>query len=422
MRVGCIMVAWLLAGAAFAAPADNRRPQAGIPAGREVLARTSSVRRVCVQMGVQTFRQPNRGTAIVEGDATLPARLGGGLYVVRTGRRAHGYTQVRTQKGVEVWIPDRLPQSGHPSLCAPAGSIMRVCRTDTAPQEVPVWADFAAPDAPPIAWLRRGRRVQLWGYFEERGRWSFVETGGTEGFVRSAELCHDRSTPPGTQATEHFHMIAAPANPECYQSGRERAAGEIRRLVIHNSEAPLERTIAMFQDCDPDRPHSAHVGIDRDGTLYRFVEDKFAAFHTGGTGSSGGFNSISLGVEVIAFDEAGAAAMTAPQERSLLALLRYWATQYHIAIPRSVLRNSTRSQTYNEVEYWQAPVTIHRLVSADRRTDCPRLLWPNTEAGDEAFLRWRQQHWGKRPVEKAVSGAAVDRVRGRRTAVIPPTP
>ncbi|MFN8627312.1 MAG: peptidoglycan recognition family protein [Candidatus Binatia bacterium] len=380
------------ASAALAGGQPGRGESLG---GRDVPAARSTVRRVCVQMGVPTYRQPEAGAAVADGDAELPSRLGGGEYVQRTGRRAYGYVSVRTLKGVDVWIPERMPESGQPSLCVASGSVMRVCRTATGSQEVPVQADFAAPDAPPTAWLRRGSRVQLWGYFEERGRWTFVETHGTVGFVRSAELCHARSMPPGTQASERFKMIAAPAHPDCYQSGRERAAGEIRRIVIHNSEATLERTIALFQDCEPERPHSAHVGIDRDGTIYRFVEDKFAAFHTGG--NNGGFNSSALGVELIAYNQPGAASMTPQQERALRALLRFWTRQYHITIPRDVVWNSTRSKTYNDLEFWRAPLSIHRLVSADRRTDCPNSIWANNAQGDEEFFHWRRTQLAQRP-------------------------
>lgn len=189
-------------------------------------------------------------------------------------------------------------------------------------------------------------------------------------------------------------MIAAPATPDCYQWGRERDRGEIRRIVIHNSETTMEGTIAKFRECDPEHPTSAHVGIDRDGKIYRLVEDKFTAFHTGGTEGTGGFNAISLGIEVIASDQPGFALMTSAQERALLSLIRFWAKEYHLTIPRNVLQNSTRAKTYNDLEYWNAPVSIHRLVSAGRRTDCPKFIWADSVQGDEAFFQWRRTHLG----------------------------
>jgi N-acetyl-anhydromuramyl-L-alanine amidase AmpD len=356
-------------------------------------------------MGIPTFRGPDAQTAVADGDAALPSRLGGGLYVQLTGLHAKGYLQVRTLQGVEVWVAD-VTESGGSSLCFAHPSVMRVCGKDDAPQAVPVVADFSASGAPPVTVINRGSLVQLWGYFEDRGRWTFVETRGKVGFVRSEDLCHENSRPPTTQATEHFAMIAAPASPDCYQAGRERGADEIRRIVIHNSEASLQETIALFQKCDPGHPRSAHVGIDRDGKIYRFVEDKFAAFHTGGTSQSGGFNSTSLGIELIAEDKPGLTNTTSEQEQSLLQLIHYWSKEYAIAIPASVFENSTRSTSYNDLEYWDAPVTLHRLVSAGRRTDCPKFTWEDSVQGDEAFFAWRRKHLGD--IELAGEGVGTE--------------
>jgi hypothetical protein len=375
-------------------PAADLSPRAQDITSPPVPGTDTTVRRICLQMGIQTFRAPDKRAQIAKGDPVLPARLGGGVYVQVTGLRQNGYVQVRTLKGAEVWIPEFQPESSNPSLCTAHASVMRVCRKENAPQEVAVQADFEVQNAAPVALATRGSPIQLWGYFEERGRWAFVETRGKVGFVRSEELCHENSTPPSAQATERFGMIAAPAKPDCYQWGRERGAAEIRRIVIHNSERTLQSTIAMFQECDPDRPNSAHVGIDRDGTLYRFVEDKYTAFHTGGTVNSGGFNSISLGIELIAYDKPGFTFMTPQQERSLLDLVRFWAKEYHITIPQSILQNSTRGKTYNDLEYWHAPVSIHRLVSADRGTDCPKFIWADSVQGDEDFFLWRRKHLG----------------------------
>ena len=390
-----VSVAGVLVGLSFA---TNLSPAAELSPGAQDFTRPAvpgtdtSVRRICIQMGVQTFRAPDKTARTAKGDPVLPARLGGGVYVQVTGLRQNGYVQVRTLKGAEVWIPEIQPESSNPSLCTGHASVMRVCRQDNAPQEVPVQADFEVQNAAPVASTTRGSSIRLWGYFEERGRWSFVETKGKIGFVRSEELCHENSTPPGAQATERFAMIAAPAKLDCYQWGRERSAAEIRRIVIHNSERTLQSTIAMFQECDPERPNSAHVGIDRDGKLYRFVEDRYTAFHTGGTANSGGFNSISLGIEVIAYDKPGFTFMTQQQERSLLELVRSWAEEYHITIPQNILQNSTRTKTYNDLEYWHAPVSIHRLVSADRGTDCPKFIWADSVQGDEEFFLWRRKH------------------------------
>jgi hypothetical protein len=122
------------------------------------------------------------------------------------------------------------------------------------------------------------------------------------------------------------------------------------------------------------------------------VEDRYTGFHTGA--NNGGFNSVSLGIEVIAFNLPGFTGMTPQQERSLLGLIRFWAKEYKITMPQHVLQNSTQSKASNDLEYWQAPVTVHRLVSADRGTDCPKFIWADTIQGDEEFFRWRQKHLG----------------------------
>jgi hypothetical protein len=360
----------------------------------DLLEPETAVRRVCVQMGVQTFQAPDKGARIAKENAALAARLGGGLYVQITGLRQNGYRQVRTLKGAGFWIPENQPESGNPSLCMAHATTMRVCRKNSAPLDVPIQEDFEVETAAPVAFVKRGSLIHLWGYFEERGRWAFVETRGKVGFIKSEELCHEGSMPPDSKATERFRMIVAAARPDCYQWRRERGANEIRRIIIHNSEKPIESTIATFQECEPERPTSAHVGIDRDGQIYRFVEDKFTAFHTGGSVNSGGFNSASLGIELIAYDKPGFTFMTPQQERSLLDLIRFWVKEYNITIPKNIIQNSTRSKAYNNLEYWHAPVTIHRLVSADRGTDCPKFIWADTIQGDEEFFRWRRKNLG----------------------------
>ncbi len=347
-----------------------------------------TVRRVCIQMGVPTYSAPDRKARIARTRTGPPSRLGGGEYVQLTGARAAGYQQVVTRERATLWIPDPDPGSGRSPLCLPPFSIMRVCPGGGATPDVPVRERFDEPTAAPIASLRRGGLVRVFEYFEDRGRWAFVEAGGRAGFVPSRDLCLDATAPPGPRATEHFGMIAAPAREECYQSNRERGASEIRRIVIHNSENTMKSAIATFQDCDPAHPTSAHVGIDREGRMYRFVEDRFAAFHTGA--SHGGFNAVSLGIELVAAAPPELRYMTPQQERALVALIGFWTAEYHITLPERVLANSARAKGYHDLEYWEAPVTIHRLVSATRGTDCPTFVWPDSADGDEAFFGWRR--------------------------------
>jgi hypothetical protein len=292
-----------------------------------------TVRRVCVQMGVSTHSAPDRKARIARSRSGPPSRLGGGEYVQLTGARAPGYHEVSTLGRATLWIPDTAPESGHSSLCLPASTTMRVCPIDGATPDVPVLESFDRPTAAPVASVRRGSLVRVFEYFEDRGRWAFVEIGGKSGFVRSEDLCLEATTPPGLRATERFRMIAAPARSACYQSNRERGRSEIRRIVIHNSESSMRSAIATFQDCDPARPTSAHVGIDREGRMYRFVEDRFAAFHTGA--SHGGFNAVSLGIELVASEHPAQRSMTPPQERALVALIAFWAEEYHITPARA---------------------------------------------------------------------------------------
>jgi N-acetylmuramoyl-L-alanine amidase-like protein len=347
-----------------------------------LLETKTALRRVCLPMGVPALESEPSDAAP---DVRRAPRIGGGTYVRLTGRRAHGFVEVRVLRGELKWVPETDAESSRPSLCLPQATIVRACGEPTEADGVPVFDDPAA--AVFRFHIPSGSRVQAWGYFPDAGRWTLVERDGQIGFARSEALCLAISSPPGEDATAHFHMRPSPASPNCYQAHRERGANEIRRVVIHNSEATIQRTIATFQTCDPGHPASAHVGIDRDGTMYRFVEDRYAAFHTGGY--DGGFNAGSLGVEVMASGRRGSRSMTARQEHALVELIRYWSTRYRIVMPRTILSNSVRSRAYNSVEFWDAPVTIHRLISAGRRTDCPTFIWADSAKGDDAFFKWR---------------------------------
>jgi hypothetical protein len=345
----------------------------------------TSLRRVCVQMGVPALdAAPSNDTPRV---ASAP-RIGGGTYLRLTGHRAHGFLEVQSLQGSIKWVPEVDAAAGTPTLCLPQATVLRTCGGGAA-GDAAVPAFDAPTESATVAFHVPAGRVQAWGYFPAGGRWTLVERDGRVGFARSDALCLVLSEPPGTDATVRFHMRSAPANPDCYQANRERGANEIRRIVIHNSEATIERTIATFQACDSAHPASAHVGIDRDGTIYRFVDDRYAAFHTGG--NDGGFNAGSLGIELVASSRRGTRLMTLRQERALIALIRYWSAQYHIALTRGILSNSSQSRAYNDVEFWQASVTIHRLISAGRRTDCPTFVWGDSAKGDDAFFTWRRK-------------------------------
>jgi N-acetyl-anhydromuramyl-L-alanine amidase AmpD len=346
-------------------------------------------RRVCVLQGLATYAEPDGRARITRSTAVRPSRLDAGTYLTLAGERSNGFLRVKTLSGAALWVAERT-SAGRLSLCVPASVVMKVCGDSS--RDVPIYADFAVTSGTPVARLARDSLVQSWEYFEDRGRWTFVEHQGQVGFVPSDSLCHNSSQPPDEEATKRFSMISAPAGANCYQQHRTRAASEIHRIVIHNSEHTLKSAIATFQRCDPNHPTSAHVAIDRDGRVHRLVEDRYAAFHTGA--NHGGMNAVSLGIELIASAAAGTGGMTAPQERSLVELIRFWSARYHIEMPAQVLSNTTRTKAYADIEYWDAPVTVHRLVSAGRGTDCPKFVWDDTAAGDDAFFEWRRIHLG----------------------------
>ena len=375
-----LLIVWAVWLAPLAARGQDvpRRGDSGL------LTSHPTVRRVCVLDGVPTFSAADRRARIVKKSPTRPSRLGGGTYVQVAGVEVNGYQPVRTADGLALWIPSS--ESGRPSLCLAQPAVMRVCPHEAGAADAPVYDHFDSANPVVLSSLARGTRVQIWEYFEDHGRWTFVERDGTVGFVKSEDLClEDTAEPADSDATTRFAMTIASASPDCYSSYRVRAASEIRRVVIHNTEQPLKSAIAMFRSCDPGHPTSAHVVIDRDGRMHRLVEDRFAAYHTGG--NHGGFNSVSLGIEVVASDTLRS--MTPPQEQSLVALIRFWMTRYHVELPERVAINSTRARGYQELEFWQAPVTIHRQISAGRGTDCPTFIWADSAQGDEEFFRWR---------------------------------
>jgi hypothetical protein len=161
----------------------------------------------------------------------------------------------------------------------------------------------------------------------------------------------------------------------------------ITRLVVHNTEATFASTMQLFTSGSAGT--SAHVVLDRDGTLYRLVEDQYAAYHAGGN-PMGNFNDAALGVEVVAYDP-GATFMTAAQNASLVRLLQAWMAQYNLQLSASTLDNSASVAGYADLEYAGAALTIHRLTKANRGTDCPLYLWADSSDGDQAFFDWRRQ-------------------------------
>jgi N-acetyl-anhydromuramyl-L-alanine amidase AmpD len=182
---------------------------------------------------------------------------------------------------------------------------------------------------------------------------------------------------------------------------RPRSPDTIFRVVVHNTEEPFAQTMHDFTSGD--NGTAAHVVLDRDGTLYRVVEDQFSAYHAGGSPDGmGNYNTTTLGVEVVAYDgsQFGGQASDAnflsdAQATSLVALIQAWMSEYNLQLGDDILQNTSSAQGYADLEYASAPLTMHRLTKADRGTDCPKFLFADSPDGDEAFFRWRQQTFGQ---------------------------
>jgi hypothetical protein len=246
---------------------------------------------------------------------------------------------------------------------------------------------------------------------------AFVTIEGQERFVPASEVCLAKSYPSPSNVTTALQMRSTWQDPSgqilstqaAASTYRPRTPTMITRLVVHNTEATFASTMQLFTSGSAGT--SAHVVIDRDGTLYRLVEDQYAAYHAGGN-AMGNYNDATLGVEVVAYDasEGGgtdASFMTAAQNASLVGLLQTWMAQYNLQLSASTLQNSSSASGYADLEYAGAALTIHRLTKANRGTDCPLYLWADSAAGDEAFFKWRLQTFGtqQRPPPEEDAGA-----------------
>lgn len=76
---------------------------------------------------------------------------------------------------------------------------------------------------------------------------------------------------------------------------------QISIIVIHYTEIDFESTKKRFLDSTQEV--SAHFVIDRDGTIYRFVQDEDVAYHAGDSYWYGreGINEYSIGIELVHF-------------------------------------------------------------------------------------------------------------------------
>lgn len=82
-------------------------------------------------------------------------------------------------------------------------------------------------------------------------------------------------------------------------SNKRKRAGQISIIVIHYTEIDFEATKKRFLDSSQEV--SAHLVIDQDGTVYRFVQDEDVAYHAGQSYWYGleRVNEYSIGIELV---------------------------------------------------------------------------------------------------------------------------
>jgi hypothetical protein len=315
--------------------------------------------------------------------------MGGGSIVFATGAERGGM-------GVDTLHGDHFVVPGPDALCPVAEQSLRACAADAQHTGDIAVEDGLVVGAKTVGKLARSSPIAFIEYVADHHvTKAMVNIDGKARFIAADDVCH---LDPGTaaaksRATTAFEMnLSVKAGPRAY---RPRSPAAIKRIVIHNTEVNLQGTLHHFGRAEANT--SAHVVIDRDGKIYRVVEDQFAAFHAGSSKDGlGGYNSTSLGIEVVAFydpktDVTGEAAFFSDAQRAAVTkLVDFWMDEYKLEISPDVLANRASADGYADLEYRKAAVTIHRLSKADRGTDCPRLLFPNSPEGDEAFFRWRE--------------------------------
>jgi hypothetical protein len=353
---------------------------------------TSDVRRICLQNGIDG--------------------LGGGDVVRVVGSDGSGNVSIQTLTGAAHTIP-ALSAAGQPTLCTLTPGPMQVCPADSthtgAVTVLSTLSGTVGGTGTSAGTVARGTPLLLWDHVHDGdgkgASMALVMIGGQERFVAGSEVCLVGSYPSPSSVTTALQMQTTWQDPSTGETHSTQAAASvyrprspamITRLVVHNTEATFASTMNLFTSGSAGT--SAHVVLDRDGTLYRVVEDQYAAYHAGGN-SMGNWNDATLGVEVVAYtaSEGGgtdASFMTAAQGASLVNLLQAWMAQYNLQISPSTFQNSSSAPGYADLEYAGAALTIHRLTKANRGTDCPLHLWADSAAGDDAFFQWRLQTFG----------------------------
>lgn len=339
--------------------------------------------RICTQMGAAAHSAPTPETRLPTDDPH--AHVKGGSLVRYLGATENGFIHVLLPDRTDVWLPEREAGTETPTQCESPHQIKRLCQ---AAMLLPQPATQESPEP-----LSAGTTLVQWQHFTDDGGFAYVEdpVTGQFGFVSSGLICPSQEAAPSeeSKATRHFQMLVTGAHPNGYQHNRKRERGEIRRIVIHNTEGNRESAVNWF--LNEKARVAAHVILDRDGQFYRAVEDDYVAYHAGARETA--YNVNTLGIEVVA--QEGEEGMTPVQEQKLIELVRFWMDEYGIRIPDDILKNTGTDPGYNNLEFARAPVTIHRLIKPARETNCPKLIWDDTAAGDEAFFRWRETNLGE---------------------------
>ena len=80
---------------------------------------------------------------------------------------------------------------------------------------------------------------------------------------------------------------------------KRKRVGDISVIVLHYTEIDADATKARF--LDPTQEVSAHLVINHDGTVHRFVQDDHVAYHAGQSYWKGveGINECSIGIELV---------------------------------------------------------------------------------------------------------------------------
>lgn len=344
----------------------------------------SGFNQVCTMHGARVYSEPKES-------ARLPVSNGGflrgGTLVWNSEEEKGDFNLIQLLDGKWRWIKKTI--NSFPTLCRTASTTADTC---TESSELPL--RLKPENSSPIKdRFSTDQQVVLWELFDHRGEWAFIEVDGKSGWIETKHLCSEDRPSESSESTKAFAMEVTPAKPDCYAHRRVRGKDEIRRIIVHNTLINAQETIAAFQRCA--RIASAHVMIDRDGTIYRFVEDWHYAFHAGSAR-----NVDSLSIEMVAY-EPGATGLTDIQRTKMIELINFWKQQYSIELEDFILDNNAEVPGYFNLEFNLATVSMHRMVSPTTlwhpnhprpyATACASLIWENNRTGDGKFMQWRAE-------------------------------